>query len=201
MKRKILIISLMLSSTFCFSQEIQALFSSNDSSKTLSFGSYGGPLIETTHINSDWGLAIGGKGGVIINKKFAFGGIGKRLVSRNNFLGNNLNGNESTSLSLSYGSGGVFGEYIFNMVSPLHFSIPINLMAGGVSIEENNVDIESSTIFIFEPGINLEFNFSKYFISAINVSYRQVFGGSLKNLNNRDLSGLNIGLVFKFGNF
>ncbi|MGB5665899.1 MAG: hypothetical protein WBM53_03540 [Maribacter sp.] len=201
MKRKILIIALMLFSTLGFSQEIKTSFSNDSSSKSLSFGGYGGPLIEAPYINNDWGLVIGGKGGVVINRKFAIGGIGKRLVSSNNFLGDNLNGNEEASLNLSYWAGGLFGEYFFKLENPLHISIPINFMAGGIAVNDGNCEIDSSGIFFIEPGINLEFCISKYFIPALNVSYRQVLGSSLVNLSNQDVSGVNIGLLLKFGKF
>ena len=77
-------------------------------------------------------------------------------------------------------------------------------MGGGVSVEDATSDdseIESSGIFVIEPGINLEFNVSKYFIPGISLSYRQVFGSSLVNLSDQDISGVSIGLMFKFGNF
>ncbi len=203
MKTKILIMAMMALSTIIFSQEIRTL-SSNDGVKNESKNGYGGPLIEAPYINDDWGIMIGGKGGFIINQKFAFGGIGKGLVSTNNFLGDNLNGSENASLSLGYGAGGIFAEYIFSLESPIHFSIPVNFMAGGISIEDasaENTEIESSGIFIVEPGINLEFNVSKTFIPALNISYRQVFGSSLVNLSNADISGVSIGLILKFGSF
>jgi len=88
-------------------------------------------------------------------------------VSSKDFIGDNLKDNENASLSLSYGAGGIFVEYIFKLESPIHFSIPVNFMAGGISIEDATSDdseIESSGIFIIEPGINLEFNVSKSFI-------------------------------------
>lgn len=203
MKTKILIIAMMAFSTVGFSQEIKTIFS-NDSTKHTSFGGYGGPLIEVPQINKDWGIIIGGKGGVIVNRKLAVGGIGKALVSNNNFLGNDLNGNENASLNLSYGVGGIFVEYISQLENPIHISIPVNFMGGGVSVEDaTSVDseIESSGIFVIEPGINLEFNVSNSFIPAINLSYRQVFGSSLVNLSDQDISGVNIGLLFKFGDF
>ena len=203
MKTKILIFALMAFSTFGFAQEIKTL-SSNDGVNNTSKSGYGGPLIEVPYINSDWGIVIGGKGGFIINRQFAFGGIGKALVSNNNFLGDNLNGNENASLDLRFGAGGFFVEYIFKLESPIHFSIPVNFMAGGITIEDatfEGAEIESSGIFIIEPGINLEFNVSNAFIPAISISYRQVFGSSLVNLSNEDISGVNIGLIFKFGKF
>ena len=55
--------------------------------------------------------------------------------------------------------------------------------------------------FILETGINLEFNVSKHFIPALNISFRQVLESSLTNLDNQDISGFSLGLMFKFGEF
>ena len=202
MKRKVLTLAFMAFSVFGFSQEIKTVFQS-DSLKTNSYGGYGGPLIKVSQINNDWGMIIGGKGGVVINRKFAFGGIGQSISRDNNFIGDNLNGDKQSSLSFIYAAGGIFFEYIFNLESPIHISIPLNLMAGGISVNDvtGNTKVESSANFIIEPGINLEFNLSKHFISAINLSYRQVFGTSLVNIHNQDISGVSMGLIFKFGDF
>ena len=198
MKKINLIILLLALSTICFSQEIRTL-TSKDTTKT--FGGYGGPLIEMTQINNDWGVLFGGKGGFIVNRKFAFGGIGMAMVNSPDFIGSK----ESTDvpLQLSYASGGVFFEYFFNLESPVHVSIPLNIMGGGVTIhkENTNYEIESSGMFVIQPGINLEFNMTKHFIPALYVSYRQVLASKLENLNNNDLSGLSMGLILKFGGF
>jgi hypothetical protein len=203
MKTKILIFALMAFSTLGLSQEIKTVFSNGDSN-TKTIGGFGGPLFQVSNINNDWGIIIGGQGGVVINRRFAFGGIGKSLVNNSTFVGDDLNGNNSASLSMNYGGGGLFFEYLFKLESPIHFSIPVNFMAGKISIEDVTSDaseIESSGFFVLEPGINLEFNVSKSFIPALNISYRQVFGSSLINLSDQDISGVNIGLIFKFGNF
>jgi len=168
---------------------------------TTTLQGFGGPLIRATQVNSDWGILIGGKGGVIINKKFAFGGFGMGLAGISKFSGDNLNGNENASLNLGFGGGGVFAEYIHKLDKTIHFSIPIHMMAGGVSVTEEEIEIESSLMLAFEPGINVEFNVAKNFITGIHFSYRQAFSTSLVNASNQDLSGVVLGLVFKFGNF
>ena len=189
-------------SVFGFSQEIKTLFQS-DSLKTNTYGGYGGPIIKATQVNNDWGLLIGGQGGVLINRKFALGAIGQSIIRDKDFIGDNLNGENQSPLSFVYGAGGIFFEYIFNLERPIHISIPLNLMAGGVVVNDNTTTtkVESSGNFIIEPGINLEFNLSKHFVSAINVSYRQVFGTSLVNIHNEYLSGVSMGLILKFGDF
>ncbi len=102
---------------------------------------------------------------------------------------------------MSHGAGGVFFEYIFNFENIVHFSIPINIMAGGINIYENNMEteIESSAIFIFEPGINIDLRVSKHYTQSLYLSYKQALGVSLINIEDKNISGLNIGLIFKFG--
>jgi hypothetical protein len=125
------------------------------------------------------------------------------LVNNVAFLGDDLNGENNAPLSLEYGAGGVFIEYLFKSESPIYFSIPVNLMGGGITINDaaSDIEVESSGVFIIEPGINLEFKITKSFTPAINLSYRQAIGSSLENLSNQDIGGVNIGLIFKFGNF
>jgi len=200
MKKNNLIILAVVFSTFSYAQEIRTLISS-DTLKT--FGGYGGPLLETTNIASDWGVLFGGKGGFIMNRKLAFGGIGMAMVNSPVFTGNSSSGSIDTPLQLSYASGGVFFEYVFNLEGPVHLSIPLNIMGGGITINEENTknEIESSGMFVIQPGLNLEFNVSKHFIPTVYVTYRQVLSSSLENFDNNDLSGISIGLLFKIGSF
>lgn len=172
-------------------------------SRSSSFitGGFGGPFIRTTQVMNDWGIVIGGKGGGIINHQFGFGGVGMALVNGYDFVGDNLNGNNNASLNLGLGAGGVFIQYINRRDNLIQYSVPLHIMAGGVSVKENDEDVESSGVFILEPGINIEFNISDQFIPGIDVSYQQVFGCSLENVDNQDISGINIGLVLKFGKF
>ncbi len=200
MKKTVLITAMMLLIMISYSQEINTMFS-DDSKSNKTMGGYGGPLIEATQINQEWGLFVGGKGGVIINRRFAVGGIGMALVSDHSIVGGNLSEDNPTPLTLNYAAGGAFFEYIFKLDRPVHFSVPLNLMLGGVSVLENKSAIESSYIFVFVPDVSIALYFANFFIQAINISYRQVFGSSLEAIGNQDLSGINIGLIFKFGNF
>ncbi len=203
MKAKSTIIIVLLFLTISsYAQEMRTLFKESKS-RTNTYGGYGGPLINSTQMNGEWGLMLGGRGGVLINHKIAFGGVGMGLVSDNVFVENDSEVNAAESLDLGFGAGGIFVEYIFKPDSPVHFSIPLNMMAGGVSVNDisSNTEIESSYVFIIEPGVNIEFHVANQFIPAINISYRQVIGSSLVNVSDKDLSGLSIGMVFKFGDF
>lgn len=203
MKKVNLILLLALIANQSFSQEMQTLFKKDTAKTTDSYGGYGAPFVGVAMLQNGSGVLVGGKGGVIKNHHFAFGGIGAAII-----------GNNSTSITdtvksaiaqdslfthnLSMGYGGIFMEYIFNFNSPIHVSLPLNILVGGVKAggERSTGKIKSSSVFIVEPGINFEFNFYKYFVPTLNIGYRYVTGDYSK-----ELSGVNLGLVLKFGKF
>ena len=204
--KKISVILIAITISFIgYSQEMNTLFSSKDS--VITFGGYGSPIFRASQINGDWGMAIGGKGGFTINRKFTFGGIGYGHASDYTFKGDNFAGNENADLHIGMGAGGIFFEYTIGMKNAVHFSIPLNILAGGVFISDKSLDddigktVENSGIFLLEPGINVEFNFSKFFIPTLNFGYRYIMGSTLHNLSNEDLSGFHVGLELKFGKF
>ncbi len=210
MKKIAIIIIATVISISSYAQEINTLFSTKDSASTTTIGGYGAPIIRASQINGIIGAAIGGKGGLTINNKITIGGIGYGHVTDYAFKGNNFAGNENADLHLGMGAGGLFFEYTIGMKNAVHFSIPLNIMAGGVFTSDKTLDdinddidetIENSGIFILEPGINIEFNFTKNFVPTLNFGYRHVMGSSLINLSDKDLSGFHVGLELKFGKF
>ena len=122
------------------------------------------------------------------------------LVNSNEFIGNDLKENNSTLLNMNYGAGGVFAVYIFNPDGSVRISLPVNILGGGISVNDNtDTEVESSGVFIFEPGISLGISVAESFTPTINISYRLAIASSLENLSNEDISGLSFGLTFKFG--
>ena len=89
MKKISLMISLIVLMANGYVQEIETLMT-KDRQSTTSYSGYGGPLIGATQINNELGLTIGGQGGVVVNNKFAFGGIGFGMVNSPEITGNNL---------------------------------------------------------------------------------------------------------------
>ena len=214
MKNICLVILLSILTSFCYAQNINTLIKI-DTSKTFKIGGYGEPFAGATQLNNDWGVMIGIKGGMNFNRSFGFGPVAKVNIGLWEFQGNNLNFNDSANLELYMGSAGIFVEYIIKMESKIHISIPVNIMVGGVTIQEDlngvrkkkgekeyeNEEVESSGLFIVEPEINIDFNVSKFFIPNLKVGYRAVFGSQLVNVTNQDLSGLYLGVGLKFGKF
>ena len=131
-----------------------------------------------------------GKGGVIINRKVALGlvGMGKAGSSP-------IENNSGTydNAHFSYGAGGLFIEFMAGLTKPIHLSFPINFMIGGTSVAQKveqgeDIDIESSSLYVIEPGINIEFNVTPYFIPSLQIFYRNVFlNDQMDYVNESDL--------------
>ena len=198
MKKLSLIISILFIITSVYAQET---FTTNESQSNTSISGFGGPMLGVTQLNNGLGLAIGGKGGAVFNKRFAFGGLGYGMVNTLEFIGDDLSGNTNATLQMTCGAGGIFFEYILNKGDLLRFSIPVNIMAGGVNIydfdKEN--EIESSAFFIIEPGFNIDIKVSNSYTQSLFLSYRLALRSSMVNLSNDAISGLAAGLLFKFG--
>jgi hypothetical protein len=182
-------------------QDYQSAVYSSDQSE-ISYKGYGGPLTFATGLNNASGICIGGKGGALISDHLVFGGLGFGMVNPLDFAGNKLSDVMNVPLEMTFGAGGVFFEYIVNPGNRIEFSVPLNFMAGGVHVYEvsTETEIESSALFILEPGINIDLKISDFYSQSLFISYRQSIGSSLVNLGDADISGLNVGLLFKFRN-
>jgi len=211
MKKFSLVLAFIVLTIISYSQEINT-FSKRDTSKAFIIGGYGEPFGGATTINNDWGIMLGIKGGINFNRKLGFGPIAKVNIGLWEFQGNNLNGSDSAYLELYMGSIGLFVEYVFMMEKKIHFSIPVNIMVGGATINHaadfnsndnkgNENSVESTALFILEPELNVDFNIAKFFIPNLKVGYRAVFGSELVNASSQDLSGIYFGVGLKFGKF
>lgn len=199
MKKVYFLISLMVLTASIQAQQTDSPLSKGQQSG-VRYSGYGGPLLLVTGINNELGFCIGGKGGAVLNETLVFGGLGFGMVNPLELTGNNLTDNFDVPLEMSFGAGGIFFEYIFNFGDRIQFSIPVNIMAGGIKIYESNseTEIESSALFILEPGINIDLYISGSYTQSFFVSYRQAIGSSLINLDDADISGVNVGMIFKF---
>ncbi len=208
MKKIITVLLVVLITNQSFSQEMKTLFKKDTTSKAVTYGGYGAPIIGMGILDNKPGFLIGGKGGLIRNHHFGFGGIGVAI------MGNTSISDTTTVLvgisdsihtyNMSLGYGGVYLEYVFNYDSPIHFAIMSNFAAGGLLAggDRSSSKIKSSALFIIEPGVNLEFNFSKHFVPALNIGYRFVVSNTANSTKTgAAASGLNVSLIFKLGKF
>lgn len=164
----------------------------------LSFGGYGAFTVKTSWLNKEYALLLGGKGGLVINHAFVFGGGGYGLT--NDILVDVLL--PPATMFMDFGYGGVYFEYIMASRKLMHISANVLVGAGGVVLSDEYYFPEyDDAFFVLEPGADLELNFSHHFRVDFGASYRYIAGANLLGITSQDLSGPAINLTFKFGHF
>ena len=156
-------------------------------------------------------LLMGAYGGFIINRRYLFGLAGYGIVTNVEFDGNVPGDTEVKPLNLHGGYGGVLIGLTIAPRELIHISVPIVLGAGALEVADedffvnNPADseftVENSTFFIAEPGLELEFNITKYFRLGAGATYRHIAGTELVNVKDEDLRGFTGMLSFRFGRF
>lgn len=170
----------------------------------VDFGGFGGPTVQFTSINKQFGVLAGGVGGVIIDHTFVLGGAGYGLV-------NNVT-EESAPITRPYlnlGYGGGYLQYIHESDNLIHMTAGVLIGAGGVGFRRDfedddqwdERDLLNDFFFVVEPDIQAELNITKYFRVAVGGGYRFVSGIELSGLANSDIGGPNGRLMLKFGSF
>lgn len=217
-------------------EEMKMLFNKKDKpdseKQKMANGGYGSFSIGWTLIDGKDAMLFGGRAAWIANHHFGLGMAGRGFF-------NNLNSNEyydpnnpydpnkDPEYALAGGYGGIFFEPIVAPMSPVHVSFPILIGAGGVTAtpanwnnwgnsnyDPNNYYYNVTGYFVFEPGVDVEFNITKFFRIALGGSYRYTSDINLYyqyydalNVLQYDLipknalRGFNVDISFKFGWF
>jgi len=156
-------------------------------------------------------LLAGAYGGFIINRRYLFGLAGYGLVTNVEFDGEIPNQGTQKPLNLYGGYGGVLVGITIAPRELIHISMPIVFGAGAFEVSDNDFfvnnpadsefTVESSVFFVVEPGLQLEFNITKYFRIGTGATYRYITGTELLNVADKDLSGFGGIVSFRFGRF
>ena len=187
--------------------EYKTIFTKKNDSK-IDNGGYGAFGIGYTVIDGKNAMQLSFKGAWVIDHHFALGLAGYSFF-------NNLDKTTSSDdYFLAGGYGGFYFEPIIAPQSSVHVSFPILIGGGGVStVPENYWDsdfdryrYDYDIFFVFEPGVEIEFNVVKFFRLAVGSSYRLTNGVILKYPMGNDvpvkaLDGFNFYVIFKFGKF
>lgn len=182
--------------------DMETLFGS---SKDLKIGVYGGPEAMISQINGEVGLMVGGRGGIILNESFFFGGSGVNIVTLHT-------ADKDSELYKLYDIenryGGFLLEYINNTKRLFHFTSSMLIGWGNVALRADNPDditnnwiYANDSYFIIEPRVAFELNVHEYFRINMGVSYKLVAGADIGPIDSSDLSGLSANVVLKFGFF
>ncbi|HAN18013.1 MAG: hypothetical protein A2X13_10115 [Bacteroidetes bacterium GWC2_33_15] len=188
--------------------------------KHLKFsGVFISPELKGTIINDGsgkdgYGFLMGGRMGIIFNDKFSIG-LGGYGLTTEHIVDLTDNPAINDNAKIGFGYGGLVLEYTLFGNKAFHFTIPVLVGGGGVSlykdiiIDEDNFTwddfntYESSAFFVVEPGINLELNLTKFMRFDLGASYRMVQFSEMDYLDNSndELSNLAVNASLKFGLF
>jgi hypothetical protein len=117
----------------------------------------------------------------------------------------NIDASGSQTVNLGFNYGGLEFEYIFFPDEILHFSAGILLAGGGTAYTINSVSrsrYATQDLLVWEPRFNIENSPLKWLHFDLNLSYRFVRNyNTYAGIRKEDLSGLSIGLIFKFGSY
>lgn len=172
----------------------------------MDFGGYGGPTVQFTSLGGEFGVLVGGGGGVIIDHMIALGGAGYGLA--NNVAVENA---PIATPYLNLGYGGAYLQYINRSGDLIHFTAGVLIGGGGAGYRGgfdndayeiwNDRDTLNDAFFVVEPDIEAELNVTRNFRIGVGGGYRFVSGVELPGLANSDISGPNARVMFKFGSF
>ncbi len=164
--------------------EIQTLFGSG-----TRISGFGGPTMSFTSINGEFAHMMGGGGGVLLGD-FFIGGYGEGLTNAINAGGNRI----------KLGHGGFWTGYSFMASKALHPALSAQIGWGSITqTDDNHYHLSSDNVFVLNPAIELEMNFTKFFRLGVGAHYRFVTGVDTSTLTNADFSGPGAFLTFKFG--
>lgn len=165
-------------------------------------GGFGGPIYRVTQLAGET-MAIGGGGGaMLINRRFAIGGMG---------VGGTTNvdaiiGGSPVRGEMDFGYGGLTLEVITRPSKLVHATYGLLIGGGGISIWPDDLrprnPTDSTEVFgVTEPQLGIELNVAKWMRIGVTGSYRFVFGAEVPKLVDDNLSGASGSLVFRFGKF
>jgi hypothetical protein len=194
---------------------MSTLFGGN---KDIRYGGYGAFEARLTQLDGSLsGFLLGGRGGVILDEVFSFGGAGYGFIPVAK-IDCPIPGHENEKNNFwTGGYGGLFFEYINSSNSLVHLTANVLIGAGGITyLSHNNTNNRNSAhpisvSFVLEPGIGIELNVMKNFRMYLGASYRYApnfefqyqdeYGKTQDVVPNTAFNGISINLGFKFGSF
>jgi len=188
--------------------EYKTIFTKKNDQK-VDNGGYGSFGIGYTQIDGKNAMQLSFKGAWVIDHHIALGLAGYSFF-------NNLD-KKSADINeyfLAGGYGGFYFEPIIAPQSPVHVSFPILIGGGGVSTIPDDYNdwnygpynYDYDIFFVFEPGVEIEFNVVNFFRLSVGSSYRLTNGVILKypfgnEIDTKALDSFNFFINFKFGKF
>jgi hypothetical protein len=218
MKTRIFLAAIMTIGLFSFTfgqeekkQEMQTLFGSPD--HKIDHGGYGAISVGWTQIDNKDVMTLGGRAGWVIDHHITLGVAGKAFMNSvyvDGYWPTDEGFQEGYYLVGGYG--GFLIEPIIAPNSPVHVSFPIIIGGGGLALNENTwhdydweydyyEPFDWDSYFVFEPGVEVEFNLIKFCRLGVGASYRLTSNMHMKYVPKDMMNGFSAALTFKFGKF
>ena len=167
-----------------------------------------------TTLNGQHTYMPGFAGGIVINRNFRIGLMGKSLSWYPTYL--KYDNVMEEPVYLEGGHGG-----LYMVASPIenkaiHITFPLLLGAGGAvytsqqeyldleeldEIDYHHFELSSSPYFMIEPGANVEVSVTGFMKLYAGYSYRWLMGLNLANTSSNALNGSSFNFGVKFGKF
>jgi len=203
--------------------EIRTLLHKKDGTNKIDNGFYASMTFGWTQIDGENAFIIGPRIAWIANHYFALGIAGGGFSNFMHFPPEDEY-YAKDEYFMAGGYGGILLEPIILARNPVHVSFPITIGGGVVTANSKNgwtdysyyYDDENFDVyFVFEPGVDLELNITKFFRIAAGASYRltneldmtySYFNeqeGSMvtHDIDKHALNAFNVKLALKFGIF
>ena len=204
----IVILLLVLISSFSQAQEMQTLFKGARSS-----GGYAALSNKFTAIDGEYANMVELYGGWFINKRFLLG-VGGAATTNYIDVPEEFSTLPGASMSYGYGQFGLVTEYVFGSNKAVHLNFTM-LSGAGFTFQYmrprwnewdtydhvDNYDSDENFFFVIEPGVQLEMNVFKWMRFSPGVSYRKTFGSDAEGLDDDALANVSYNLTLKFGKF
>lgn len=166
--------------------------------ENLSFGAFGGPFMSFTTIDGEFAHMMGGGGAFQIGG-FFFGGYGQGLTNKIPAKEDFYDDDDF----IEFGHGGFLTGFTLMGNKAIHPTFNMLIGFGNISIYDdfNNTSDTSDGLLVFEPGVQIELNLTKFMRLGVGASYRLVSSVDIEGYEDQDFSGVSGQLAFKFGWF
>ncbi len=183
---------------------------------------FGGPIMEFSSVGNDFAFLMGGGGGILLNHTLLLGGYGEGLTTNHyvdisNYMTDYGQNKYSFTGQVNFGHGGFWIGYVNKANSPVHFAVTSKLGWGSISLYDTydksmyySGDEFTDEVFVIQPQIEADLNFTKWMKMNIGVGYRFVTGvdkkyhssdGYKQIYDSKDFNKPELTLSLLFGNF
>jgi len=181
-----------------FAQQSETLLNSMNNRSNISIGGFGGPIMMSSTLNSDFSFSVGGGGGLVIND-FYIGVFGVGESVDNSLIRVT---EQQHDIDLSYG--GLWVGYSFYDELLIHPFVSVRSGFGTLEVyeaESSETVLMRESMVVLTPEVGVEMNATDWLKISGTVGYRWLSEFDERKLQNDDYSGLTANINFRFGFF